>query len=370
MIACLGSIRRELVVLALVTLLPGTAAFLFAHHQSASPPSLVGSEDMDGLWIPQTAIDLGRVWSGGACVQREFTLENRTGHEITVESVESDCGCTVPTAITGELQNGKSTKVAVIFWPPAAANDQGGEFRRTVTVVASTINGIKSIPLSLTGFLEPDSSLRVFPVNVDIDASYSPTRQPAILHFKGSANLLAGIPDTLFLTPGHDQRVSIGNLPAGDFEAIQAKDVKVVVAPNVGAWDREDWVSVIKFTPDQFSDGLTVRVRGKGQSVIATPPSVILTDDAGGREATVRFTSKTASPLLAESVETDLPLAWNLVRQEPDGKGVFTLQLDVIKSLPASTAGTLIVQISSRNIPSEIISIPIVILHNDPRGTS
>jgi len=367
----MNSLRRELIILTVFTLGPGMAAFFFASHHGNSVIAPTGSVDVDGLRTDQAVIDIGKVWSGGASVQRVFTLENRTGDKIVIESVKSDCGCTVPSAVAGEVQNGKSTKISVIFWPPSVDNDRGGEFKRTITVVATTIRGRKSVFLTLTGFVEPDASLRVFPVNVDIEAPSATISASAILHFKGSASILASIPNTLLVTPGQNNRVLVQTPPDGQAEAIGTKDVKIAVIPNLSFKDTGDWISAITFAPDPLSDGLTVQVRGKRlQSILANPQSIILTDEPSGHDATVHFTSNTGGSLLPESVETHLPITWDFLSDPLCDNDVCALHVHVKKPLSIGTTGVLRVSLRHKDAPSETISIPVVILHCDTRGSA
>ena len=123
------SIRHKLSLVAIVMLLPGLSAYLWGHHQMVSKVEPARSLSVDGLRIPQAVIDIGTVWSGGQNVQREFTLENGTGHDIKIESVTSDCGCTIASVLSDKVESGQSTKIPVTFWPPTVANDQGGYFR-------------------------------------------------------------------------------------------------------------------------------------------------------------------------------------------------------------------------------------------------
>jgi hypothetical protein len=365
------SFRRDLVVVAIFTLVPGLSAFLLARHHTNSEIQTFGSVDIDGLRIHQAVIDIGKVWSGGVSVQREFTLENRTGHQIKIESVESDCGCTVANVVTSEVPDGKSTKIPVVFWPPVVANDRGGEFRRTITVAVETINGRKSISLALTGFVEPDASLRVFPVNVDLETPTAKTRSTAILHFKGSAGLLASIPDTLLVSPGRTERVVVQTPPAGHVEAIGTKDVEIKLRPNASFKGIGDWISPVTFAPDQSSDGLTIHVRGHGpQSIVASPPSVMLTDDSTSQDATVLFTSKTGIALLPESVQTGLPLACDFLPESSVGSTVRILRIRVKQPMSEDATGNIQVRLNPPNAPSEMITIPVVILHSGPRGHS
>ena len=292
MTAHFTSFRRKLCKVALLILVPGVSAFLLRRSRVPSEIRPTKSLNLDGLHIPEATIDIGAVWSGGKSVQREFTLTNRTGYRIRIESVASDCGCTVPTIISSKVENGQSTKIHVAFWPPDVANDRAVEFRRTISVAVDTFKGKESFHLFLTGLVEPDESLRVFPVNAELETP----EEGVILHFKGSVSLLKSIPGTLVVSPNRDQRVLVQMPPTGRLDGIGTKEVKVTVAGKSSLEDIGDWRSAITFAPDILSGGLTVHLSGHApQYVFATPRSLILTDDSAGREATVQLTSKAES---------------------------------------------------------------------------
>jgi hypothetical protein len=357
-----GACWRRLGTVVLLTLVPGISAFLLARPRVISPIQPAIALDINGVQIPQATIDIGTVWSGGQTVQREFKLTNRTGHQIRIESVISDCGCTVPTIISGKVDNEQSTKILVVFRPPSVASDHGVEFLRTITASIDTFTGKIALHLFLTGLVEPDESLRVFPVNVKFDAP----NEDAILHFKGSVILLNSIPDTLVVSPGRNQRVQV-QLPAvGQVDMVGTKDVKITVAGNSNIKDVGDWASAITFAPDAISDGLTIRFSGQApQSVFATPPSLILTDDSVGNEATVRLTSKGESLPTPDSVVTELPLALYFPVNTSNGDNFRTLRVRIAGSLSESMAGTVQILLSPKHAPKQVISIPVVILHEE-----
>ena len=304
-------------------------------------------------------MDIGTVWSGGQTVQRDFTLTNRTGHQISIESVVSDCGCTVPTIISSRIESEQSTKIRVVFRPPAVADERGVEFLRTISVGIDTFTGKKALRLFLTGVVEPDESLRVFPVNVELETP----DEGAILHFKGSMTLLNSIPETLVVSRSHDQRVLLKLPPIGQMDAMGSKDVKVRVAGSPNFNDVGNWASAITFAPDAHSDGLTIHLSGEpSRRVSATPLSLILTDDSAGRETTVRLTSKGESLPMPDSVKTDLPLLLDFPVNASNCENTRTLRVRVRGSLSDSIAGTIQIRLSPKSTPSEVISIPVVIL--------
>jgi hypothetical protein len=357
------SFRCKQCVVAICLLLPGLSAFLWAHYRLNSviqPPS---SLDIDGLRVRQAVIDIGTVWSGGQRLQRDFTLENWTSRAIKIKSVISDCGCTVARADSGEIKAWQSTRIPVVFSPPVAINDQGGRFRRTISVIVDRSNRTDSIPLILTGFVEPDQSLRVSPVNVEFEAPYTTTRPSAILHFKGLMSILTSIPDKLLVLPGSDQRVLVQIPPENQFGAVRTKDVEVVLASGASVNNIGEWNAAITFAPDQFSDGLRIHVRGHVQpSIVASPQSVILTDDPVGREATVRLTSVAGRFPTLELVETALPLTLDYLPESSSSENFRTLRLRLKEPLSVDIAGAIYIRLSSQTAPGETISIPVVIL--------
>jgi Protein of unknown function (DUF1573) len=361
-----GIYWRRLGTVVLLILVPGISAFLLARARLISPIEPARGLDINGVQIPQATIDIGTVWSGGQTVQRDFELTNRTGHQIRIESVVSDCGCTVPTIISSKVDNEQSTKILVVFRPPSVASDQGIEFLRTITATIDTFKGKIALNLFLTGLVEPDESLRVFPVNVKLDAP----NEGAILHFKGSVSLLNSIPDTLVVSPGRNQRVQV-QLPAvGQADLVGTKDVKVSVAGNSKIKEVGDWASAITFAPDANSDGLTIRFSCQApQSVFVTPASLVLTDGSLGNQATVRLTSKGRSLPTPDSVFTDLPLALDFLANTSNGENFRTLRVRVTGSLPESMAGTVKILLNPKYALKQVILIPVVILHEE-RGNS
>jgi hypothetical protein len=258
-------------------ILPGVSAYLWASYRANSDLQPTTSFDVAGLHVYKSVIDIGTVWSGGQNVQREFQLQNGTGHNIRIESVTSDCGCTVATATSEQITNGKSTTIRVVFWPPTVANDQGGQFRRTISLVISTFSGRQSIPLVLTGFVEPDESLHVFPVNLDLESPNPTTGPLAMVHFKGSAGLLKNIPDKIVISPGLIQRVLLPDSPVGVGDLVETKDVQIELTKNPVSGDLENWTSTIVFAPDSSSDGLDVQLRTRsGTTESLSIPVVIL----------------------------------------------------------------------------------------------
>jgi hypothetical protein len=269
----------------------------------------------------------------------------------------------VASASSNEIAPGQSISIPVLFWPPTVANDRGGEFQRRITVVLKTFEGTQSIPLFLTGFVEADGALRVFPVNIDLNATAGAAASPTILHFKGAARLLASIPGKLLVTPGLNQRVLLPNSQVGNADEIQTKDVQIQLVPNAGMSELQDWDSKLVFAPDLQSDGLTIHIRGHiSPFVVVSPKSVILTDGSDA-EASVQLTTGSGISVISESAASALPLAFEFLSDSGTRSISRTLRIRVKTPLREDIAGSINLQLKTLT-QTETISVPVVILRD------
>ena len=320
-----------------------------------------------GLKVHQATIDIGTVWAGNPSIQRYFTIENDSGHPIRIDSVGSDCGCTVPKVENDNVPNGMSAKIAVAFWPPPAAQDHGGDFRRTISVVVATTNGPVTIPLSLTGFLAPDASLRVSPLVLDFDETTPNTTQQTVLHLKAPSSLLADVPDTIKVIRNSDYRVLVSMPKPREIAAVATKDIRVIISDDDGHIGITSWNSTITFAPDQVSAGLAVRLSGHASPpIVASPESLMLTDDPLGREGLVLLKSRQMLEPDFVSVQTDLPLSCDFLPNLKAPSYRQALRVRVKRSVPADVSGTIRIQANRQSAGSASINIPVVILHRTP----
>jgi hypothetical protein len=348
-------------MIVIVAVLPGLSIFLWARHSVSAEVKSATTLNIGGLRVPEATIDIGTVWAGGQNVERKFKLENGTGNAIKVESVSSDCGCTVARAPSDQIQAGQSATIPVVFWPPQVVNDQGGEFHRKISVVVSTFNGKITIPLGLAGFIEPDATLKVFPVNSEIESSDVAKWPSVTLHFKGSINLLADIPDKLSVVAGCNQRVFVKLPQAGQPESIGTKDVEVDIVQSADSL-KTNWNSQITFAPDRTSDGLTIGIQGHSrQSIVATPQSIILNDDPAGQQAIVKL--EAIAGIGTESIQTVLPLTCDFIPASSPRDSLRILRFRLKGILSADIAGTVHIRLGLLNGNSAEISIPFVGIH-------
>jgi len=352
--------NRRLGIVALCICCPGLFTYLGVRTGTAASKA---AEELNigGLHVNHAIIDLGTVWSGGQSIQREFELRNDTGHTIKIESVTTDCGCTLARAVSNDVSIGQSTTIPILFWPPAVANDLGGRFQRTVSVDVATFSGHQNLMLFVTGFVAPDRSLRVSPSVLEIDENDLSPETPQILHFKGETTLLSSIPSELIVRPGQDLRIIIKQSNAN--EPISTKDVKIVVIDDRLSNLDLEWSSLIKFAPDTVSDGLTVRIRGTSRLQIrANPRSLLLSDDASGREGIVRLTGKAATSWSKLSIETKLPLVCQLLCPSSDDDKFRTLRVRIAGPVTENLIGVIRIKVSEK--AEDTITIPVVILRS------
>ncbi len=280
-------------------------------------------------------------------------------------SLGSDCGCTVPKANFSEVQNGQSTNIVVDFWPPASASSESLKFRRTIFAVFSSEKGTEAVPLTLTGFLAPDASLRVSPESVEVDGARAGSGPVAVLHFKGSARLLANVPDRLVVEPGVPQRILIRDPRFDQVETVGVKDVTLSIAAGLGSPAPEDWQTSITFAPDSSSEGLTLHVHArKSHLLLASPQSLVLADGDTANQATIQLTIKSRVGPISFKTSTTLPVKC-VISALLGESGSYLLSVRLNGPLAADAAGIIHV---TANTPhpsplSESISIPIVMLH-------
>jgi len=351
--------NRRLRIVALCVCCPGLFTYLGVRTGTAASKS---AEELNigGLYVNHAIIDLGTVWSGGQSIQREFELRNDTGHAISIESVTTDCGCTLARAVSNDVPIGQSTMIPILFWPPAVANDLGGRFQRTISVDVTTYSGHQKLMLFVTGFVAPDRSLRVSPSVLEIDENTLSPEAPQILHFKGETTLLSSIPGKLIVRPGQDQRIIIKQSNVN--ESISTKDVKIVVIDDRLSNFDSEWSSLIKFALDSSSDGLTVRIQGTSRLQIrANPRSLLLSDDVSGREGIVRLTGNAATFWSKLSIETKLPLICQLLGPSSDDNKCRTLRVRIARAVTNNLMGEIRIKVSDK--AEDIITIPVVILH-------
>lgn len=359
-------VRQKMIMLVLCATIPGFCAFFGGGRIPALTRDSAPASGWAGTEIPQSTIDIGTVWSAAQGIHRDFLIRNTSGRAITIQSVESDCGCTAAKAGSSEIPSGQSTKIAVDFWPPAVANDRGGAFQRNISVTLVTNTGIQTVTLTLTGFLAPDASLRILPQIVEVVGSLPVSQPAATLHLKGSVHILASIPDSLFVTAGSSQRVLVEKPQINRGEAVGTKDVKLFVAKADMLHGCGNWDASMTFAPDASSEGLTIHVRGHtAPPMVASPQSLILTDDGTEQAGTIKLVATETDGFTIET-KSDLPLLFDVTPIASSNDRAYWLRVRLRGSMTADAIGKIDVTLNRRSSSSknESISIPVVILHH------
>jgi Protein of unknown function (DUF1573) len=357
------SLPQKFAVLGFCVILPALATYRWSLHAENADTKELRIAD---LFVPQSVIDVGTIWSGGQRIRRVFQLQNRSDHAIRVNSVTSDCGCTVPEATSGVIEPDQTFSIPVDFWPPAVMSIEGGSFRRTILAEIGTTHESELIPLHLIGFIAANGSLQVSPSNLEFDTPEKQEMSTSILHFKGYARLLENIPSKLVVTPGLDKRIVLHESPADNMSDVRTKDVAVALASDGNSYNSGEWTASLDFAPDENSGGLRVHLHGRSlRSVAVEPKSVILANDSVGAVTNVKLREADASLPLVDSIETDLPLGWSLSSDASATADSCTIRLWIKGAISHEMSGTVRVQIHTKSQNERIISIPALIFPNN-----
>jgi hypothetical protein len=341
---------------------PGVVAFLFGLHRVRSAELETGPESVDGIIAVRPVIDLGTVWSGRPA-NATFSLHNSTDHEIQIESIKADCGCTVPSISAATVKPGQDLRIPVTYWPPVPQHDEGDPFNRTISVSFS-MSSPHVLALRLRGLIAPDGSLLGFPAAVHLGSTLVGSTHRVILHFRGDSTLLGRIPDQLEIEPGERPIVLTGQPPPTSLVKVRQKDVQLAIHISEDL-SPGDWDAAIRISPDLASEGMTINIQGTvPQHVTVSPSNVILVvGDADSQIASVELASGDGETITPLSVDTSLPLAWD-VKTTSDSKSgtAWTLKLRLTSAARSGTGGFVTVKLSDTRNKPETVEIPVAIL--------
>jgi hypothetical protein len=316
----------------------------------------------------QPKIDVGTV-SGGTVVTRTFNVYDRSSVPATILSIDSDCGCTIPSWSRRTLHPGEHYEIPVTFYPQPNAGDEATHFDRTILAKANTAFGEQILPLHLTGMIAPDISIRAIPSSVNLGPVGSEPRL-VVLHFLGDASSLSALPSDIDLLPG-ENRSFVVPMPA--FDASRAgrsafKDCNLRVHLR-GTSIPGKWRSQVRFAPDHDSVGLVIPIEGSTEPRVYTATPVVLLQSGATRESRstrVSFQSLDGGPIRALRFSTTMPvemIGGNPITQSP--KSNIVLELSSENASPVTLAGDAVVTFG---IGKEIVPVAIKLVILCPQG--
>jgi hypothetical protein len=142
--------------------------------------------------------------------------------------------------------------------------------------------------------------------------------------------------------------------------------VKVTAAGNDGSVNGHEWQSSIIFAPDRHSAGLTVRVTGHVlQDILVSPSSLILDDDPAAKETTVALIGSHGNPFTIDQIHTNLPLLLDVLKASPTASSRRVIRLRINDGLSRGMSGTITVLVNQHSRAPGIVSIPVVLLHQE-----
>jgi Protein of unknown function (DUF1573) len=109
--------RRQIAVMLMSVILPGVVAFTLAGHRGQPAESSTPVGEVGGVRADRTDIAVGTVFSGSG-VHVSFRLTNQTMQPVRIDSITSDCGCTVPGISNAIIPPGDEIQIPVSYFPP------------------------------------------------------------------------------------------------------------------------------------------------------------------------------------------------------------------------------------------------------------
>ena len=347
--------RRHIALMFLSMILPGLFAFaVAAHRRPAAEAESAGP--VGGVVAVQSSVDVGTIFSGSG-VHATFRLLNQNARPIHIDSITSDCGCTVPEISDATIAPQRELEIPVSYFPPEPQIEAGFAFQRNIIVHFRAPSGDWKLPLSLTGFVAADRSLRIFPLIVDMGDLRAGDSHTRILHLKGDATIVDSIPDSIAISPGQSLLVPTPAVPAKSTAPIHQRDICLLVSVPAGA-PSGAWTAAIRFTPDADSAGLSVGVNGSTLARVSASVSSIILSADGQSTASVQLFSTDGSALEQAHIETDLPLQYHFADLAP---GRCSLHLALKPGSHFQGAGRVRIIFARNGNPTDSIALPVVI---------
>lgn len=213
------------------------AAFLASLALIPLAPRLhLEATGVDGLYARATIADLGPVdaTSGAAA---EFELLNHGSRPLKMESVETDCACTVAHPIETILLPGDRRSVTVTIKPNPQfknANRRPLHFEHRCIVRISRqdedqrLAAVSPVVLRIIGTFKPHVTVTAIPAKIFVGSIRTGEYIERDVQFEGPAAILSAIPAQVLVGCGSTVRLPVPNPMQGSATAIQDTTVRVL----------------------------------------------------------------------------------------------------------------------------------------------
>jgi hypothetical protein len=213
------------------------------------------------------------------------------------------------------------------------------------------------LPLTLTGFVAADRSLRIFPLAIDLGDVRAGQTYTRILHLKGDASIVDAAPESIQIAPGDSTLVQTAPIPSDSTAPIHQRDIPVLICVPPGA-PSGNWTASIRFAPDAASAGLPISIAGNTLAAVSASVASVILSAGGQSTASVELASTDGRPLGRARIQTDLPLQCQIADVAPDR---CSLQLALNPGSRFQGAGNLQITFDRDGKPTDSISLPVVI---------
>lgn len=198
------------------------------------------------------SVDLGIVQTS-TNVTRTITLKNVSDTPLRLESVGSDCGCTVARFAPGEVSPGRFTEISVTY----SATGGAGDFHRLITL--KTNKGQQTIEV---GGTVRDKMLVAFPDRLVLTATRGDRAINGKLFLWGRPSAVGKIPSIITMNMREPRRLTIGRV---DEETTASPNSLVPVLitlelPDSASADRISQAIVIGLATDKGLSELQIPV--------------------------------------------------------------------------------------------------------------
>jgi Protein of unknown function (DUF1573) len=211
----------------------------------SSPP-----EDRESaVHVVRPVVDVGTI-DQSAKVRVYFELRNDRTKAVKIESIQTSCGCTTASPQNTIIPAGDSLQIPVTLDPAGLLN---GRFSKTIICRLVGSASSRIIPLYLTGNVEKDHLLSVFPGVLDFGQMRFGEVKEKTVYVRGAASMLDRLPFRIELS-GSDQ-VLIFSEPSTSSLDVKQKSLMVSFSPNLKSHGQEVHATLaLKFDGATHSD--------------------------------------------------------------------------------------------------------------------
>ena len=344
-----------------------TLGFYLALAGRQEVPEGYEATEIQGLCVRQHVLDVGKV-NPDQLVDVEFELLNTGDASHTIKRIRSSCGCVTANLARHTVLPGRNLLVPMKVDTSLLA---GASFQKSLWVRFVTPKGSQRKPrvlqLQLRGTIDRSREVSIWPGILDFGEVCLGGVATKSLFLLGDASLLTNLPASIHVQEAEHKDLCVRHELG--VTGREARKVRVVLAvretADLGKFNGALTIRFETREPRQF----VVPVRGRVCSRVVVSPRLVYVPLFPEKRvsADVKIRSvREDEEIVLEGVETDLPLAWDIV--EASGP-VRTLVLRVRPAADAGETGLSRGHLTVRLQGLEPLRVPIVLVPVSARPT-